>query len=136
MVSPPASSAHKGGTMRRILLAAAGALLASAGTASAQGLSYKPIDTNAAIVQPTDATTGILTSTVRYVSRADAAPAGDDAAGAEPAAAAGDVPVDAVQELVRPGDADVPGVRADAGEVKLAFVGWAESSSPTSGANA
>lgn len=56
--------------MRRILLAAAGALLASAGTASAQGLEFKPIDTTKAIVQPADATTGILTSTVRYVSRA------------------------------------------------------------------
>jgi len=55
--------------MRRILLVAAGALLASAGTASAQGLEFKPIDTNAAIVQPTDATTGILTTTARYVSR-------------------------------------------------------------------
>src|SRR5262245_60741000 len=55
--------------MRRILLAAAGALLASAGTASAQGLEFKPIDTNKAIVQPTDATTGILASTTRYVSR-------------------------------------------------------------------
>ena len=55
--------------MRRILLAAAGALLASAGTASAQGLEFKPIDTNKAIVQPTDATTGILTSTTRYVFR-------------------------------------------------------------------
>jgi hypothetical protein len=55
--------------MRRILVAVAGALLASAGTASAQGLTYKPIDTNAAIVAPTDATTGILTTTTRYVSR-------------------------------------------------------------------
>lgn len=56
--------------MRRILVAVAGALVASAGTASAQGLEFKPIDTNKAIVQPTDATTGILSTTTRYVSRA------------------------------------------------------------------
>src|SRR5256885_1520282 len=55
--------------MRRILLAAAGALVASAGAASAQGLEFKPIDTTKVIVQPTDATTGILSSTTRYVSR-------------------------------------------------------------------
>jgi hypothetical protein len=55
--------------MRRILLGAAGALLASAGTASAQGLEFKPIDTTKAIVQPADATTNILASTARYVSR-------------------------------------------------------------------
>jgi hypothetical protein len=61
---------EQGGTMRRILVAVAGALVASAGTASAQGLEFKPIDTNKAIVQPAEASAGIFTTTTRYVSRA------------------------------------------------------------------
>jgi hypothetical protein len=54
--------------MRRAVLAAA-ALVATAGAASAQGLVFKPIDTDALVVQPTDAATGIFSGTVRYVSR-------------------------------------------------------------------
>jgi hypothetical protein len=56
--------------MRRYLAVAVGAVLASAASASAQGLEYKPIDTNKGIVQPTDAATGIVAGTFRYVSRA------------------------------------------------------------------
>ncbi len=53
----------------RCAIAAAVAVLATAGAASAQGLVYKPIDTNQLVVQPTDAATGILSGTARYVSR-------------------------------------------------------------------
>lgn len=54
--------------MRRFLTAAV-ALCATAGIASAQGLVYKPIDTNALVVQPTDTATGILSGTTRFLSR-------------------------------------------------------------------
>lgn len=58
--------------MTRMLAVAGAALglaLASAGTAPAQGLDFKPIDTNALVVQPTDAATGILSGTTRWASR-------------------------------------------------------------------
>ena len=61
----------KGGTMRRLLTAAVVAMgiLATASTASAQNLEFKPIDPNALVVQPTDAATSIFSTTARYVSR-------------------------------------------------------------------
>ena len=54
--------------MRRAILAAV-VLAATAGAASAQGLEFKPIDTNALVVQPTDAATNIFSRTARYISR-------------------------------------------------------------------
>lgn len=57
--------------MRHTILAMM-AVVASAGAASAQGLEYKPIDTSKFLVQPTDAATGIMSGTVRYISRAAA----------------------------------------------------------------
>jgi len=54
--------------MRRSVLAAV-ALLAGGGVASAQGLVYKPIDTNQLVVQPADTATNIFSGTFRYVSR-------------------------------------------------------------------
>ena len=48
--------------------------------------------------------------------RRQAAAEADHPARPQPAAAAGHVPVHRVQELVRPGDADVPDVRQDAGQ--------------------
>jgi hypothetical protein len=54
--------------MRRAILAAV-AVAATAGAASAQGLEFKPIDTNALVVQPTDAATNIFSRTARYISR-------------------------------------------------------------------
>ena len=50
-------------------LGAGGLLFAAASSASAQGITNKPIDTNALIVKPADATTTILGGTFRYVSR-------------------------------------------------------------------
>jgi hypothetical protein len=57
--------------MRRLLTAAVVAIgfLATASTASAQNLEFRPIDPNALVVQPTEAATNIFTSTARYVSR-------------------------------------------------------------------
>jgi hypothetical protein len=55
--------------MRRAILAAV-AVAATAGAASAQGLEFKPIDTNALVVQPSDAATNIFSRTARFVSRA------------------------------------------------------------------
>ena len=55
--------------MGRAILARA-AVATTAGAASAQGLEYKPIDTNALVVQPTDAATNIFSRTARFVSRA------------------------------------------------------------------
>jgi hypothetical protein len=54
--------------MRRAILAAV-VLAATAGAVSAQGLVYKPIDTNALVVQPTDAATNIFSRTAQYISR-------------------------------------------------------------------
>lgn len=39
-------------------------------SASAQGLDYRPIDTNKLVVQPADSATNIFTGTFRYMSRA------------------------------------------------------------------
>ena len=57
--------------MKRIsmVVAVVVALWATQQTASAQGLEFKPIDTSKLVVQPTDATTGILSGTTRYISR-------------------------------------------------------------------
>jgi hypothetical protein len=55
--------------MRRLVIAAV-AVVATAGVSSAQGLVYKPIDTNQLVVQPTDAATNIFSGTLRYISRA------------------------------------------------------------------
>jgi hypothetical protein len=58
--------------MRRVLavaVAAVGAVVASAGTASAQNLEFKPIDTSKFLVQPTDAATNIFARTAQYFSR-------------------------------------------------------------------
>lgn len=52
-------------------VAAAGLVLA-AGSASAQGLTYKPIDTSKYLVQPTDQATGFLANAARTLSRAAA----------------------------------------------------------------
>lgn len=54
--------------MRRAMLAAV-VICATAGVSSAQGLVYKPIDTNALVVQPADAATGIFSGTSRFLSR-------------------------------------------------------------------
>jgi hypothetical protein len=54
--------------MRRAILVAV-AVAATAGAASAQGLEFKPIDTTALVVQPTDAATNIFSRTARYISR-------------------------------------------------------------------
>ncbi len=58
--------------MRRLVLAAVvvAATALTTGSASAQGLEFKPIDTQALVVQPTDAATNIFTRTSRFVSRA------------------------------------------------------------------
>jgi hypothetical protein len=53
----------------RQALALAVAVVATAGTASAQNLEFKPIDTSKLIVQPTDATTNIFARTTQYISR-------------------------------------------------------------------
>lgn len=49
--------------------AAVAAVLAVGGGASAQTLEYRPIDTSKLVVQPTDAATGIVSGTTRYVGR-------------------------------------------------------------------
>lgn len=59
--------------MRRLLAAGALAvvgLLGTADTAAAQGLTYRPIDTNQLVVQPTTTATNIFSGTARYISRA------------------------------------------------------------------
>ena len=57
--------------MRHLLAVAlvAGGLAATASTATAQNLELKPIDSNALVVQPTEAATNIFSTTARYVSR-------------------------------------------------------------------
>src|SRR5918994_2791510 len=65
---PGRGRASEGGIMRRASLAAV-VLAATAGAASAQGLEFKPIDTSALVVQPTDAATNIFSRTARYLSR-------------------------------------------------------------------
>ncbi|OWK40303.1 hypothetical protein [Fimbriiglobus ruber] len=45
------------------------AFVVSVGSASAQGMSFKPIDTTKLVVQPADATTNILSGTSKVVSR-------------------------------------------------------------------
>ncbi len=54
--------------MRRALLAAV-VICATAGVTSAQGLVYKPIDTNALVVRPADTATGFFSGTTRFLSR-------------------------------------------------------------------
>ena len=54
--------------MRALVIAAA--TLLTANVASAQGLEFKPVDTNQFLVQPTDTATNIFSGTARYVSRA------------------------------------------------------------------
>lgn len=53
----------------RQALALAVAVVATAGTASAQNLEFKPIDTSKYLVQPTDAATNIFARTTQYFSR-------------------------------------------------------------------
>ena len=53
------------------LMAAVVVIGASAGTAQAQ-IKSKPIDTNALVVKPVDAATGLIGGTVRFVSRVTA----------------------------------------------------------------
>ncbi len=53
------------------LMAVAATVGAGAGTAQAQIVS-KPIDTNALVVKPVDAATGLIGNTVRFVSRVTA----------------------------------------------------------------
>jgi hypothetical protein len=48
---------------------ALGVMAISANSASAQGLDYRPVDTNKLVVQPADSATNIFSGTSRIVSR-------------------------------------------------------------------
>lgn len=61
--------------MRQIVAGVLGvlAVAATAPGAAAQGLEYRPIDTNKFVVQPTDAATNIVSGTAKTLTRAMAA---------------------------------------------------------------